>query len=176
VKIVCAGGGTGGHTLPVLAVIKALERKESNVKIIFIGSRFGIESRLVPKLGIKYYGISTGKFRRYHRSGILNIIDPTTILKNIRDFFSFLNGIKEARSILSHEKPDIVFAKGGFVSLPIGYAAKSLGIPIVVHESDLIMGLANRNLSRFADRVCVSFPAKNYSEIIQRYDAKLEND
>jgi UDP-N-acetylglucosamine--N-acetylmuramyl-(pentapeptide) pyrophosphoryl-undecaprenol N-acetylglucosamine transferase len=167
VKIACVGGGTGGHTLPVLAVIKAIEKKDKDAKIIFIGSRFGIESKLVPKMGIKYYGVSTGKFRRYHSSNLLNIIDPTTLFKNIGDFFRFLKGVSESRSILKHEKPDVIFAKGGFVSLPIGLAAKTLKIPVVVHESDVVMGLANRKLSSFADKVCVSFPASNYQDSIE---------
>jgi UDP-N-acetylglucosamine--N-acetylmuramyl-(pentapeptide) pyrophosphoryl-undecaprenol N-acetylglucosamine transferase len=167
VKIVCAGGGTGGHTLPVLAVIKAIERKSKDSKIIFIGSRFGIESRLVPKMGIKYYGISTGKFRRYHNSKILNIIDPTTLIHNGKDFFNFLKGIGEARSVLLLERPDVIFAKGGFVSLPVGVAAKMMKIPIIVHESDVVMGLANRKLSGFAEKVCVSFPTKNYEHLVE---------
>lgn len=157
-KVVCVGGGTGGHTLPVLAVIKALERAKEDLKIVFIGSKFGIEARLVPKMGIKYYGISTGKFRRYHARTILNIIDPTTFTKNFTDFFRFLKGIGESRVILAHEKPDVIFAKGGFVSLPVGFAAKLLKIPVVTHESDVVMGLANRRLAAFAEKVCVSFP------------------
>lgn len=157
-KVVCVGGGTGGHTLPVLAVIKALERAQKNIQIVFIGSRFGIEARLVPKMGIKYYGISTGKFRRYHSSKFLNIVDVTTFGKNFTDFFRFLKGIGEARTILVHEKPEVIFAKGGYVSLPVGLAARWLKIPVVAHESDVVMGMANRRLSKSAERVCVSFP------------------
>lgn len=118
-------------------------------------------------MGIKYYGISTGKFRRYHQSKILNIVDPSTLFLNISDFFRFIKGFVESRSILKHEKPDVLFAKGGFVSLPVGIAAKSLKIPIVVHESDVVMGLANRKLSSFAEKVCVSFPINNYTEVIE---------
>lgn len=112
----------------------------------------------MPKMGIKYYGVSTGKFRRYHNSAILNLVDPTTFYRNFTDFFRFLRGIGEARTILAHEKPDVVFAKGGFVSLPVGLAARMLKIPVVNHESDVVMGLANRKISRFAEKVCVSFP------------------
>lgn len=118
-------------------------------------------------MGIRYYGISTGKFRRYHNSKILNIIDPTTLIHNGKDFFNFLKGIGEARSVLLHEKPDVIFAKGGFVSLPVGVAAKMMKIPIIVHESDVVMGLANRKLSGFAERVCVSFPTKNYEHLVE---------
>lgn len=135
------------------------------MKVIYVGSRFGIEATLIPKMGIKYFGISAGKFRRYHRSNILNIIDPTTLFKNISDFFAFIKGIGEARRILEDEKPDVVFAKGGFVSLPVGIAARLSKIPVVIHESDLVMGLANRKMSSFAKKVCVSFPVKNFPEV-----------
>ena len=114
----------------------------------------------MPKMGIKYYGISAGKFRRYHKSKVLNIVDPTTFVKNFTDFFRFIRGIGEARTILIHEKPDVVFAKGGFVSLPVGLAAKLLKIPLITHESDVVMGLANRRLARYAEKVCVSFPRR----------------
>lgn len=117
-------------------------------------------------MGIKYYGVSSGKFRRYHKSKLLNLLDPSTLFLNIRDFFNFIKGVSEARSILKHEKPDVLFAKGGFVSLPVGLAAKTLKIPVVVHESDVVMGLANRKLSAFSEKVCVSFPIENYNELI----------
>lgn len=116
-------------------------------------------------MGVKYFGISTGKFRRYHKSTILNIIDVTTIYKNIKDMFSFLAGIKQARSILHYEKPDVIFAKGGYVSLPVGYAARMLKIPIVIHESDTVMGMANRQMSKFAKKVAVTFPTNLFPEI-----------
>jgi len=139
---------------------------------VFIGSRFGIESKIVPKIGIKYYGISTGKFRRYHNSKILNIIDPTTFFKNVFDFFRFLKGVFEARTILRHEKPDLVFAKGGYVSLPVGLAAKLQNITIISHESDIIMGLANRKIAKYATRVCVAFPKKYYIDNVS--ESKIE--
>jgi UDP-N-acetylglucosamine--N-acetylmuramyl-(pentapeptide) pyrophosphoryl-undecaprenol N-acetylglucosamine transferase len=165
VKVAVTGGGTGGHTLPVLAVIKSLTKIDPDIKIIFIGSRSGIESQLIPKMGVKYFGISTGKFRRYHKSKILNIIDVTTVYKNIKDFFSFLAGIKQARSILHYEKPDVIFAKGGYVSLPVGYAARMLKIPVVIHESDTVMGMANKMMSKFARKVAVTFPENLFPEI-----------
>lgn len=96
---------------------------------------------------------------------LFNLIDPTTIGKNIKDFFGFLKGIKEARDILIHEKPDVVFAKGGYVTLPVGIAARLCRIPLVIHESDLVMGLANRQMAKFAKVVCVSFSKKKFPEI-----------
>lgn len=116
-------------------------------------------------MGIKYYGIATGKFRRYHKSKILNLIDPTTIYQNARDLFEFFKGIKEARNLLLYEKPDVVFAKGGFVSLPVGIAAWLLRTPLVIHESDTVMGLSNKIMSKFAKKVCVTFPKRYYDEV-----------
>jgi UDP-N-acetylglucosamine--N-acetylmuramyl-(pentapeptide) pyrophosphoryl-undecaprenol N-acetylglucosamine transferase len=171
VKVAVTGGGTGGHTLPTLAVIKSLKRIEKETKIFFVGSRFGIEAQLIPKMGIEYYGISTGKFRRYHKSKFLNIVDPTTIFKNIADAFRFVIGIGQARKVLQHEAPDILFAKGGYVSLPVGLAAWTLKIPVVAHESDAVMGMANRQMSRFAKKICVSFPKKLFPEVAEK---KLE--
>jgi UDP-N-acetylglucosamine--N-acetylmuramyl-(pentapeptide) pyrophosphoryl-undecaprenol N-acetylglucosamine transferase len=168
VKVAVSGGGTGGHILPVLAVIKSIKKENPSGKICFIGSRFGMESKLIPKMGIKYYGVSTGKFRRYHKSKILNLIDPTTIYHNAKDFFGFFKGIFEARNILKHESPDVLFAKGGFVSLPVGIAAWTLKIPVVIHESDSIMGMANKIMAKFAAKVCVSFPVEYYEEQVKQ--------
>jgi UDP-N-acetylglucosamine--N-acetylmuramyl-(pentapeptide) pyrophosphoryl-undecaprenol N-acetylglucosamine transferase len=165
VKIAVTGGGTGGHTLPTLAVIKSLKRIDQETSIFFIGSRFGIEAQLIPKMGIEYFGISTGKFRRYHKSKILNIIDPTTLFKNISDFFKFIAGIGQARRILTDKNPDVLFAKGGYVSLPVGIAARTLKIPVIAHESDAVMGMANRQMSHFAKKICISFPEKMYPDI-----------
>jgi UDP-N-acetylglucosamine--N-acetylmuramyl-(pentapeptide) pyrophosphoryl-undecaprenol N-acetylglucosamine transferase len=165
VKVAVTGGGTGGHILPVLAVINSLRKVDPDLKIFFIGSRFGLESQLIPKMGVKYYGISTGKFRRYHKSKILNIIDPTTIYNNTKDFFRFLKGIREARNILMHEAPDVIFAKGGYVSLPVGYASKMTKTPLIIHESDTIMGVANKMMSKYAKKVAVTFPVSLFPEV-----------
>lgn len=149
-----------------MAVVKTIEDKCPRAQIFYIGSHSGIESKIVPRMGIEYYGISTGKFRRYHKSKILNLVDPTTILSNIKDLVNFLKGIFEAISILKNLEPDVVFAKGGFVSLPVAYAAKHLGVSVINHESDVVMGLANRKISKFAHKVCVSFPEKNYKNFL----------
>lgn len=116
-------------------------------------------------MGVRYYGVSTGKFRRYHESTILNIIDLSTLFRNIRDFFNFIKGIFEAKNVLQIERPDVLFAKGGYVSLPVGLAARMLRIPVVIHESDIVMGMANRKLIKSADKVCVSFPVENYQDV-----------
>ena len=129
-RIVLTGGGTAGHVTPNIALIPGL--KERGYEIFYIGSYNGIEKKLIEDLNIPYYGISTGKLRRYFD------------LKNISDPFRVLKGIHEARQILKKIRPDIVFSKGGFVAVPVALAANNLKIPLLIHESDMTPGLANR--------------------------------
>lgn len=124
-----------------------------------------MESKIIPQAGYNFRGIKAGKFRRYHNSKILNVIDPSTIFKNVRDLFRFVSGYFEAKKIIFDFDPDVVFCKGGYVSLPVGLATRSLGYPLVIHESDSIMGLSNKLLAERADSVCISYPKKNFSDI-----------
>lgn len=164
-RIIVSGGGTGGHISPVLAVVTELQKLDKSVELLYIGSATGQESKIIPQTGIKYASIAAGKFRRYHNNSVLNIIDPTTLFANIADFFRFIRGYFQAREIIAEYDPDVVFAKGGYVSLPVGLAAHSLRYPLVIHESDSIMGLANRMLAKRADKICVSYPIKSYPDI-----------
>lgn len=143
-KIVLTGGGTAGHVTPNIALLPGLQ--ELGYKVHYIGSYEGIESRLIPDFDIPYYGISTGKFRRY--------LDP----KNFSDPFRVIKGYTEARRILKELKPDIVFSKGGYVSVPVVRAAASLKIPCIIHESDMTPGLANKLCIPVARKVCCNFP------------------
>lgn len=143
-KIVLTGGGTAGHVTPNIALLPSL--KEAGYEIYYIGSYDGIEKKLIEDYKISYYGISTGKFRRYF--ALKNFTDPLRVIK----------GYSEARKILKQIKPDIVFSKGGFVSVPVVRAAHSLGIPCIIHESDMTPGLANKLCIPVADKVCCNFP------------------
>lgn len=143
-KIVLTGGGTAGHVTPNIALIPEL--KKQGYEVHYIGSFEGIESKLIPEYGIPYYGISSGKLRRY--------LD----LKNISDPFKVIKGLHQARTLLRKIKPDVVFSKGGFVSVPVVVAAKSKGIPCVIHESDMTPGLANKICIPCTVRVCTNFP------------------
>ena len=143
-RIVLTGGGTAGHVTPNIALIPRL--RELNYDICYIGSYDGIEKKLIEEFHIPYYGISSGKLRRY--------FDP----KNFSDPFKVLKGIGEARRTLKELKPDIVFSKGGFVSGPVVLAAKRLHIPVIIHESDLTPGLANKICIPSAAKVCCNFP------------------
>ena len=140
--IVFTGGGSAGHVTPNLAIINELG---TDWTIHYVGSKNGIEKELIRKINIPYYGISSGKLRRY--------ID----FENFVDLFRVMKGCMEARKILKKLKPDLVFSKGGFVSVPVIIAAKSLGIPIFIHESDITPGLANKISQRFATKIFTSF-------------------
>ncbi len=143
-RIVLTGGGTAGHVTPNIALIPGL--KERGYEIFYIGSYNGIEKKLIEDMNIPYYGISTGKLRRYFD------------LKNISDPFRVLKGIHEARQILKKIRPDIIFSKGGFVAVPVALAANKLKIPLLIHESDMTPGLANRICIPYAVKVCCNFP------------------
>ena len=143
-KIVLTGGGTAGHVTPNIALIPELQKK--GYEVHYIGSYDGIEKKLIEEMHIPYYGISSGKLRRY--------FDP----KNFSDPLKVLKGFGEAKHILKEIRPDVVFSKGGFVTVPVVYAAKALHIPSVIHESDMSPGLANKLCLPFASRVCANFP------------------
>lgn len=143
-KIVLTGGGTAGHVTPNIAMIPKL--KELGYEIFYMGSYDGIEKKLIEDFDIPYYGIATGKFRRY--------FDP----KNFSDPFRVLKGVSEAKKYLKAIKPDVVFSKGGFVSVPVVRAAASLKIPCIVHESDMTPGLANKLCIPVAKKICCNFP------------------
>lgn len=143
-KIVLTGGGTAGHVTPNIALSPELQKQ--GYEVHYIGSYDGIEKKLIEKLNIPYYGISSGKLRRY--------ID----LKNLSDPFKVIKGLAQARRLLGKIKPDVVFSKGGFVSVPVVLAAKSKKIPCIIHESDMTPGLANKICIPCAQRVCTNFP------------------
>ena len=143
-KIVMTGGGTAGHVTPNIAMFDTLKSK--NYKIYYIGSVNGMEKELIEKENIPYYGISSGKMRRYFD------------VKNFTDAFRVIKGFAQCVGHLKRLKPNVVFSKGGFVSVPVVTAAKFLGIPIVLHESDITPGLANRITIPFAKAICASFP------------------
>ena len=143
-KIVMTGGGTAGHVTPNIALIPSL--REAGYEISYIGSYEGIEKRLIEEQNIPYYGISSGKLRRY--------FDP----KNFTDPFKVVKGLAQAVSLLKKIEPDIVFSKGCFVSVPVVLGAKICHIPAIIHESDITPGLANKIAIPGATKVCCNFP------------------
>lgn len=143
-RIVMTGGGTAGHVTPNLALIPRL--KKLGYEIHYIGSKDGIERKLIEEQGIPYHPISAGKLRRY--------LD----LKNLSDAFRVIKGFNDSLAVLRRLKPDVVFSKGGFVSCPVVWAAKILGIPAIIHESDMTPGLANKLSMPYAKNICYTFP------------------
>ena len=143
-RIVLTGGGTAGHVTPNIALLPSL--KEAGYEVFYIGSYTGIEKQLIEDLEIPYYGISSGKLRRYKS------------LKNLSDPFRVLKGYFQARTLMRKIKPDIVFSKGGFVSVPVVLAAGHKRIPVIIHESDMTPGLANKIAMRSATKICCNFP------------------
>ena len=142
--IVLTGGGTAGHVTPNIALIPRLQ--ELGYQISYIGSYNGIEKKLIEEMKIPYYGISSGKLRRYFD------------VKNFTDPFRVLKGFSEARKLMKELSPDIVFSKGGFVTVPVVLAAKKCKIPAIIHESDMTPGLANKLCIPSAAKVCCNFP------------------
>ena len=143
-KIVLTGGGTAGHVTPNIALMPAL--KKAGYDIAYIGSYDGIERKLIEELGIPYYGISSGKLRRYF--SVQNFTDPFRVLK----------GLGEAKRLIKILKPDVIFSKGGFVSVPVVMAGKGRHVPVIIHESDMTPGLANKLALPSATKVCCNFP------------------
>jgi UDP-N-acetylglucosamine--N-acetylmuramyl-(pentapeptide) pyrophosphoryl-undecaprenol N-acetylglucosamine transferase len=145
-RVVIAGGGTGGHTSAGLAVAAAL-RERGCTDIHWIGSETGIEARRVPESGLPFHRISVGKLRRYWD------------WQNVPDLvWRAPAGLVQAWRLLRSLRPSLLFATGGFVALSPALAARALGIPIVIHEQTVVPGLANRIVARFARRIALSFP------------------
>ena len=143
-KIVLTGGGTAGHVTPNLALVETL--KQAGYEIEYIGSYEGIEKSLTADYNLPYHEIATGKLRRYFD------------VKNFTDPFRVIKGFSQASKLMKQLKPDIVFSKGGFVSVPVVFAAGRRKIPVIIHESDMTPGLANRLSFRYATKICCNFP------------------
>lgn len=143
-RIILTGGGTAGHVTPNIALIPAL--KKAGYDIHYIGSKNGIERRLIQDMGIPYHPISSGKLRRYFD------------FKNFTDPFRVLHGYFQASRLIRKLKPDILFSKGGFVSVPVVIAANRKKVPVIIHESDITPGLANKLSFSSARKICCNFP------------------
>lgn len=142
--ILFTGGGSAGHVTVNTAIIPTMI--EQGWKVSYIGSRSGIEKQLISRLpDVDYYGIATGKLRRY--------ID----LENVKDPFRVVKGVYQAYRLIRQLKPDVLFSKGGFVSVPVVLGAWLNRVPVIIHESDLTPGLANRIAGPFAKRICITF-------------------
>jgi UDP-N-acetylglucosamine--N-acetylmuramyl-(pentapeptide) pyrophosphoryl-undecaprenol N-acetylglucosamine transferase len=167
-RLLAAGGGSGGHVTPVLAVINELSKHDSGLAVCFVtDKKFGrvaAEIMRGAKVPVETNQVLAGKFRRYHKvSATKQLLDIPTVLKNIRDLFYIGIGTVQSLWLVYRYKPDVVFTKGGFVCVPVGLAAKLFGVPLVIHDSDAHPGLANRILARFATLITTGSPLENYN-------------
>jgi len=142
--VVLTGGGTAGHVTPHLALLPVLREKEFIIH--YIGTRKGIEYGLIAAESIPFHSINAGKLRRYADA------------KNITDILRIAHAFLQSMWVLGRVRPNVVFSKGGFVSCPVVWAAWVLRIPVVIHESDITPGLANKLSLPFAKKICFSFP------------------
>ena len=142
-KIALTGGGTAGHITPNLALIPELKKRQFD--IIYIGSKNGMEKEIIESKNIPFFGITADKLRRY--IDVKNLMMPVNVLK----------GISEAIKILKENKVDVIFSKGGYVSVPVVIAASRLRIPVISHEADFTPGLANKIATPLSKKVCCNF-------------------
>lgn len=144
-RIVLTGGGTGGHIYPALAVGRQLQQEDSRTELLYIGTSKGLESRIVPEAGLRFEAVEISGFRR------------KLSMDNVRTVLRFFQGVRRSKELLREFKPDVVVGTGGYVCGPVVYAAAKLGIPTLVHEQNVVPGLTNKFLARYADCVAVSF-------------------
>ncbi len=144
-KVVITAGGTGGHIFPALALISKLKEKEKNIEILYIGTTNRMEKDIIPKEGIPYIGIEMKGLNRKN------------IFKNIDVMKTYLKAVSKAKTELAKFKPDVVIGFGGYISAPVIYAASKLKIKTIIHEQNSIPGVSNKFLSRYVDKILVSF-------------------
>jgi UDP-N-acetylglucosamine--N-acetylmuramyl-(pentapeptide) pyrophosphoryl-undecaprenol N-acetylglucosamine transferase len=162
--VVLTGGGSGGHITPILAVAAELKRCDPDIHIIYVGQR-GDSLGDVPAQDSNIdetHTVLAGKFRRYHGEGFMQLLDIPTILLNIRDFFFVLAGIFQSWRLLGKLRPNVIFSRGGFVSVPVCLGGGLRGIPYITHDSDPIPSLANRMIAPWARLHAVALPADIY--------------
>ena len=144
-RVVISAGGTGGHIYPALAIINKIKKEEPNSEFIYIGTHNRMEKDLIPSLGIPYEGIEiTGFIRKL-------------TLENFKTLFLFLKARKKCLKIIEDFKPDVVIGAGGYVTAPVIWAAHKLGCKTFIHEQNSVVGLSNKYLSKYVDRIGVSF-------------------
>lgn len=144
-KMIISGGGTGGHIYPALAIAREVLRHEPDSQILYIGTKKGLESTLVPKEGIPFAAVDITGFKR------------SLSLENFKTIWRFITATRRAKKLIAEFKPDVVVGTGGYVCGPVVYGASSLKIPTLVHEQNVIPGLTNKFLSRYTSKVAVSF-------------------
>ena len=144
-KILITGGGTGGHVYPALALAEGFQLR--NIDVIYVGSQQGLESKLVPPLGIPTYWVTSGPLKNQ------------SVTRRLRTAVQLIQGFYQAFQTLRATRPDAVVGVGGYVSVPTAIAAFCLGIPLYLQEQNTSVGIANRWLGRLARRIFLGFSA-----------------
>ncbi|WP_040056698.1 undecaprenyldiphospho-muramoylpentapeptide beta-N-acetylglucosaminyltransferase [Priestia filamentosa] len=144
-KVIVSGGGTGGHIYPALALIREIQKQETNTEVLYIGSEKGLESDIVKRAGIPFRAIEISGFKR------------KLSFDNVKTVARFLKGVSKSKKYIREFKPDVVIGTGGYVCGPVVYAASKLGVPTVIHEQNSVPGLTNKFLSKYVDKVAVCF-------------------
>jgi UDP-N-acetylglucosamine--N-acetylmuramyl-(pentapeptide) pyrophosphoryl-undecaprenol N-acetylglucosamine transferase len=144
-KVLITGGGTGGHINPALAIAQKVKSSDPSNQVLYVGTKNGLESELVPKEGFEFRYV-TAKFLRRKIS-----------FENIKTLFASIKGVIEAGKIISEFKPDIVVGTGGYVCGPVVLAASLKKIPTVIHEQNVFPGITNKMLAKVVDSICISF-------------------
>lgn len=161
---VVTGGGSGGHITPILAVAAELKRQLPDCKIVYIGQIGDILADLPakdPNID-QVFAVRAGKFRRYHGEGIAQLLDFKTVYLNIRDLYYIAIGTFQSWRLLRQLRPDVLFTRGGYVSVPVAFGGAALHIPYITHDSDSTPSLANRIIARWAALHAVALPAELY--------------
>jgi len=150
--MIVTGGGTGGHTYPALTTVTALQSRlaetGSEAQVLWVGLRESLEAKIAQRAGIPFRAIVTGKLRRSP--------NPRELARNVADAFRIPLGVLQAVATVARTRPTVVLSTGGYVSVPIGLAARLFGVPYLLHEQTLALGLANRILARVATRILLS--------------------
>lgn len=144
-NVLVTGGGTGGHIYPALAIIRNIKQKNHDAKFIYIGTKNGLESKIVPKEQIPFKTVEISGFKR------------SLSLDNIKTIIRFFKAVKKAKKYIDQFKPDVVIGTGGYVCGPVVYAAAKKGIRTIIHEQNSVPGLTNKFLSKYVDKIAVSF-------------------
>src|SRR5574344_3098279 len=142
-KYLITAGGTGGHIYPAISIINKITDKDKQAQFLYIGTTNRMEKDIIPNLGIEYIGLEMCGLSK----------NP---LKTIKFGFNFLKGINKSKKIINDFKPNIVIGVGGYITAPVILAANKLKVPTLLHEQNSVPGKANKFLSKYVDRICVS--------------------
>ena len=144
-RLIISGGGTGGHIYPALAIVEDLLKQEPDSKVLYVGSTRGLEGSIVPQKGIEFIALKIQGFRR------------SLSLENFKTVALFLKSVHQSKKIIRDFKPDVVIGTGGYVSGAVVYAAAKAHIPTIIHEQNSVVGLTNKFLSRYVDKIAIGF-------------------